>query len=323
MNSKYFVPIMSATNLQVDAPLCVRFQDQKVVLIKTRKGIFAYEDFCPHRGLALSEGFVKEGQLICKYHGWQFDCSNGENTLVPVKNQPILCKLKPLFAKEQYGFIWLSKDSNALLPNLSTNTPTFLLEGTIHAQAINVLENFLEGSHTHYIHDGLIRSKNKKRHRIMGHIKNYEWGFRVTYDKEAAKGWITRLLPKSYQDLYSVSTYIHPGIAVLEFYNQSNHSIAKFEATLAQDDKTTKYFARIFLNVGWLTPFIKPLANLVFQKIVNQDKIILELQEKNLKNFINSDFVSDQTDLVGKYIYAWQKQRSKELNEESSFYVYW
>lgn len=33
----------------------------------------AFEDKCPHRGVALSEGRIEAGQLQCSYHGWLFD----------------------------------------------------------------------------------------------------------------------------------------------------------------------------------------------------------------------------------------------------------
>src|SRR5262245_43539477 len=30
-------------------------------------------DRCPHRGMSLSRGAVKNGCLVCPYHGWKFD----------------------------------------------------------------------------------------------------------------------------------------------------------------------------------------------------------------------------------------------------------
>ena len=36
-------------------------------------GAHAWEDRCPHRGMRLSFGFVRDGRLGCLYHGWSFD----------------------------------------------------------------------------------------------------------------------------------------------------------------------------------------------------------------------------------------------------------
>jgi phenylpropionate dioxygenase-like ring-hydroxylating dioxygenase large terminal subunit len=33
----------------------------------------AFEDRCPHRAVALSEGRVEGGELHCAYHGWQWN----------------------------------------------------------------------------------------------------------------------------------------------------------------------------------------------------------------------------------------------------------
>ena len=39
-----------------------------------------------------------------------------------------------------------------------------------------------------------------------------------------------------------------------------------FEAILKEEENEVKYFARIFLDLGWLTPIIAPLAKRMFQK---------------------------------------------------------
>jgi nitrite reductase/ring-hydroxylating ferredoxin subunit len=37
----------------------------------------AWEDRCPHRGMRLSFGFVRENSLTCIYHGWSFGQADG------------------------------------------------------------------------------------------------------------------------------------------------------------------------------------------------------------------------------------------------------
>lgn len=34
--------------------------------------LHAWEDRCPHRGMRLSFGFVRDGMLTCLYHGWRY-----------------------------------------------------------------------------------------------------------------------------------------------------------------------------------------------------------------------------------------------------------
>lgn len=323
MNFSLYTPVAFSQNLLLNKPKRVFYQNLAVVLIRTTKGVFAYEDFCPHRGLALSEGRVVDGQIQCKYHGWRFRCENGDVDFVPVKNLSAKCKLKSFFALESYQLIWMSPSIKAVLPELSNSFPSITLCGTIKAKQIHTLENFLEGSHTHYVHDGLIRSQNKKRYPIKAKIIKMDFGFRVHYESEPAKGFLTKMLPKRLQQLNAVSTYIHPGIAVLEFFNPLQQMVSRFEAILIQENQEVKYFARIFLNLGWLTPIFTPLAKIFFKKIIDQDKRILELQEQNLIGFKNRTFFIDETDMVGKYLYAWNQEQIDHLPNEVIFNVFW
>jgi len=36
-----------------------------------------FEGRCPHQGTLLSEGYVEDGRLVCRGHGWQFQCPSG------------------------------------------------------------------------------------------------------------------------------------------------------------------------------------------------------------------------------------------------------
>jgi nitrite reductase/ring-hydroxylating ferredoxin subunit len=67
-------------------------------------------DRCPHRGVALSRGRVRDGQLECGYHGFRFD-SAGDCQLMPCEGRDAripkgMCV--PGFAtREAYGLVWL------------------------------------------------------------------------------------------------------------------------------------------------------------------------------------------------------------------------
>lgn len=323
MNYNSYKPVLLANQLKLNKPCRVLYNYQAVVLIRTENNISAFEDFCPHRGLALSEGFVKDGILQCKYHGWNFDCESGQNTFVPVKNEKIKCNLKAFFIKEAYGIIWLSHLAESQLPTLQDDKDPMILHGKIKANLINTLENFLEGSHTHFVHDGLIRSKNKTRNEINAKIISTTDGFKVFYESEPAKGIVTKLLPKRLQQLRAVSTYLHPNIIILEYFNVKDQLVSRFEAILIEGKNKTEYIARIFLNLGVFTPLLKPFAQVMFSKIIRQDKDILESQERNLINFQNNKFISDETDIVGKYIQAWANEMQESLEKEVHFKVYW
>ncbi len=54
--------------------------DDKVIIIKSNKGLRAYRNACAHQGLPLDGGIVDEesGTITCPWHGFQFDSENGE-----------------------------------------------------------------------------------------------------------------------------------------------------------------------------------------------------------------------------------------------------
>jgi nitrite reductase/ring-hydroxylating ferredoxin subunit len=39
---------------------------------------YAVENFCPHKGLPLADGFLRGSIVECRHHGWKFDAATGE-----------------------------------------------------------------------------------------------------------------------------------------------------------------------------------------------------------------------------------------------------
>lgn len=51
---------------------------QKLNLIKNEKGIFAFENKCPHMGLPLSKAKVSDETVQCSFHHAKFNFETGE-----------------------------------------------------------------------------------------------------------------------------------------------------------------------------------------------------------------------------------------------------
>lgn len=323
MNFEYsFFPLCSSAELKENELKKVYFQTIPLVLCRTNGKPKAYHDYCPHRGVPLSEGKLQNNQLTCLYHGWKFDVETGENTFIPVSQHKIKCSLKAFYVTEKYGLIWASMNENAQLPQLFEQKSSIFLKGEVKAKLENTLENFLEGSHTHYVHDGLIRKQNVERQQIKAIFRPKDNGFEVIYEAEPPKGILTKLIPKRFQVLTPTAKFIYPNIAILEYFDQNNQIISRFEGILGIDNEKTTYFARIFLNLGNLNSVIEPFAKWFFKKIIEQDKLILEMQERNIQNF-DFSFVSDESDLVGKQIFAWLYNSDKILKESKELTLYW
>lgn len=69
-------------DLEADRPLGARVSDtgqdrDRVCVIAHANRHVAMLDRCPHRDIALSEGIVHGGELVCPGHFWRFDLATG------------------------------------------------------------------------------------------------------------------------------------------------------------------------------------------------------------------------------------------------------
>lgn len=74
--------------------------------------VHVWGDRCPHRGMRLSQGFVRGEALSCIYHGWQY---GGDGSCVSIPAHPNLVPPKTICATtylcaESNGLIWASLD---------------------------------------------------------------------------------------------------------------------------------------------------------------------------------------------------------------------
>ncbi len=68
--------------------------------------VAAVEDFCPHRGAALSLGRVESGRLVCGYHGLEMGC-DGKTVAMPCQRVGGFPAVRTYPVVERYGFIWV------------------------------------------------------------------------------------------------------------------------------------------------------------------------------------------------------------------------
>ena len=72
----HWYPVAALDSLHADKPNQVYLLGQRLVVWRDASATWrAFADFCPHRGVPLSEGRLEEGgaTLACAYHGWRFE----------------------------------------------------------------------------------------------------------------------------------------------------------------------------------------------------------------------------------------------------------
>jgi nitrite reductase/ring-hydroxylating ferredoxin subunit len=66
-----------------------------VLLLHTRRGVFAVENQCPHRGSPLVDARVRGATLTCSMHGWRYDLrsdrcvSRPGHPIAPARTWPV------------------------------------------------------------------------------------------------------------------------------------------------------------------------------------------------------------------------------------------
>ena len=73
-----FVFACASSDVAEGSTFAATIDEQPVCIVRVDDGLFAFDDVCPHRGAALSEGKLAGTTLTCAAHTWEFDVRSGE-----------------------------------------------------------------------------------------------------------------------------------------------------------------------------------------------------------------------------------------------------
>ncbi|MBK8259354.1 MAG: aromatic ring-hydroxylating dioxygenase subunit alpha [Polyangiaceae bacterium] len=161
-----WTPVALSEELTDRAPLGVRVAGTPVVLFRDKDGkASALLDQCPHRGVALSLGKIKNGCVECPFHGWQLN-SAGQVCHVPWNPDAKLSTLRGVTipVRELGGQVWIYTAPNATPPTEPEVHEALLRPGVrISGSRIEwkshwtrVMENMLDWPHLPFVHRGTI-----------------------------------------------------------------------------------------------------------------------------------------------------------------------
>lgn len=147
-------------------PVGAKLLDLNLVLYRTPGGVSAAKDVCMHRGGKLSLGSMRDGLLVCGFHGLHYDVK-GVCVRVPAlaKGSPISerLRLETFLCQERYGFVWvcIAKEPRLPLPEWTpiekdAGTMVYIEPYYINASAGRRVENFNDIAHFPFVHTGTI-----------------------------------------------------------------------------------------------------------------------------------------------------------------------
>lgn len=151
-----------------DKPLGRTICNEKIVFYRGENSqVAAVEDFCPHRGAALSLGSVCEGKLVCGYHGLVMGC-DGKTVSMPGQRVGGFPKIKSYPVVERYGFIWVwpgdaAQADPAKIHHLEwADNPEWAYGGGLYHINCDyrlMVDNLMDLTHETYVHTTSIGQK--------------------------------------------------------------------------------------------------------------------------------------------------------------------
>jgi phenylpropionate dioxygenase-like ring-hydroxylating dioxygenase large terminal subunit len=148
-------------DLLAGKPLALVVAGERVVIFRDAAGApAALIDRCPHRGVALSLGYVEKGEIRCPFHGWRFG-PDGRCLHTPwnpdAKRDNLSATSLPV--REAGGVLWLFTGRGPAPSEPAP--PQALLQPNAHvfAQSVvwkvhwtRVMENMLDTPHVAFVH---------------------------------------------------------------------------------------------------------------------------------------------------------------------------
>ena len=264
--------IGAASELSATRPLPIKVAGEQLVLFRDATGApAALSDRCPHRGVALSLGKVKDGCVECPFHGWRFG-GDGSNRGVPwnpeAKKEHLGVLSFPV--RELGGLLWLYTAPGAA-PH-EPELPEVLTRGKISIAAHSLIwkthwtramENMLDWPHLPFVHNKTIGRgmKMAAEARMEIEIEERDYGLHSTnaIDGVPQPGGLDYRFPNAMQLFIPIPKLTLQMISVC----------------LPIDDENTKM---ILLSIrNFLRPRIfNPIFRRMNHKVASEDQAVLE-----------------------------------------------
>ena len=164
--------VLRSQELKPGKPVGVTRMGEKMVFWRDQSGNpVCMADLCPHRGVALSLGCLKEDTIQCPFHGFEYD-SSGKCTLVPANGRaaivPKALKVITFPTREAHGYIYLwwgdEQETYPELPWFDDLDGSFATSELVDHWSVDysrAIENQLDVFHIPFVHSNTIGKGNR------------------------------------------------------------------------------------------------------------------------------------------------------------------
>lgn len=193
---KTWQPVANSAALAPGGVTSYTLLEVELVIARFANGdILAADVACPHKGARLSQGCIRDGELMCPYHGWRFDakgaCQSIPSLLEPNVEKQALSHLKTYAVQERYGFIWVKLDATPMadgrmhelpeVPEFENPRWAYRMGPPVAFAAgwRREVENYLDMSHFAFAHSETLGASADPRIREMKITIEADGGYRM------------------------------------------------------------------------------------------------------------------------------------------------
>ncbi|MGA0122059.1 MAG: Rieske 2Fe-2S domain-containing protein [Gaiellales bacterium] len=254
--------------------------DQDLVAFRTAAGVSVFKDLCIHRGAALSLGKVRDGCIVCPYHGWEYDATGACVRIPAQPGRPIPAAARAIAypVEERHGLVWVAlEEPVAPIPHVPDDLdrdPAFtsevfsVLEWATSAGRST--ENSMDVSHFPFVHPELLGDPDHPEQEPY-ELHAEEWGqwFRVPNQFwRSVDGTQNARITYVYTHVYPFTMHLH----VTTDDDDSGRVMSVMVIASPTRAKETRVFRIAFRN------YVEENANFVsdYLHILEQDRRVVE-----------------------------------------------
>jgi phenylpropionate dioxygenase-like ring-hydroxylating dioxygenase large terminal subunit len=287
-----------------------------ITIFRTKEGLAALVDRCPHRNFPLSRGRVIGNTLECPYHGWRFradgECANVPGCSLVGLDQKAKSRLgaEPVQVAEKNGgvFVKLSpegpEEPNPPAPfGDSSHDHFWWKQGVWKGTAFDAIENVLDPFHTKFIHNGFIRKKDDHIP-VTLQVNAYERSIEMVIQQSKPDlGLMSRALEHGGREKSS-TRYYAPTTVQARWEGKEELTLCVTAFFTPQDEGSFRPFACFTTPKGLAPPWLKQAAIRLFLfLVIEQDKRALARQYEVAQAFNAPRYTHGPGDILGSRVH--------------------
>ncbi|NEQ49848.1 MAG: aromatic ring-hydroxylating dioxygenase subunit alpha [Leptolyngbya sp. SIO3F4] len=323
INPNYWYPVFWADQLKPGEVVPIKIWNSSLAVYRDADGtVHAMADACPHKGVELHRGEVHGKNLVCPYHGWEFD-TKGQCVGIPYfpAEQKLPCAQAQVYpAQEAYGIIWVFPGA----PEAANKQPLpevpqygqpgwFMVRIPGHFQAHFSIcnENTMDVFHG-FLHKDLQGWYDPKLLNLKQDDDGVAADYQVSYE-----GFLSKLLGLGTKGSDSTTRTVSIRYRYPHYATSLESVSSLYLMRLPVGPTETKSFSLLFLKLPlpqWLLSgalsrvLEKVILNSIFLKFLHQDVEMMESEQRNYsidpqRNYVevNPAIIALQRVIVGQY----------------------